>query len=230
MPVARHSPTQLFAGRAVRIDDEGQFSAIRKQPVTGPVCITRLGLLGDEQADRRVHGGPEKAVHQYAAENYAKLAARFPQIADELIVGSIGENISSFGVDESTVCIGDTYRLGSVVLQVSQPRRPCWKIDTRYEITGLTAFIVESGHTGWYYRVLEEGTATPGDALVALDRPAGAVSLETLWHTWHQHRPDIDGLLALAGAPGLTPAWVRKITERVDWLKANPSTAHSVER
>ena len=213
--------TRLFTGTPVRIDDEGQFSAIWKQALTGPVRITKEGLVGDVQADRRVHGGPEKAVHHYAGENYAKLAERFPDIAEALAIGSIGENISTFGFDQTNVCIGDIVRIGSTVLQVSQPRRPCWKIDSRYGLKGITAHIVESGLTGWYYRVLEEGEAAPGDIMVRLERPAGAVLLDTLWQTWHQHRPDAERLRAIAGAPGLTPAWLKKIHDRLDWLKAN---------
>lgn len=216
---------RLFAGTPVRIDDAGQFSAIWKHPVSGRVRITRDGLAGDVQADRRVHGGAEKAVHHYAGENYGRLAARFPQIADALVVGSIGENVSSFGFDETTVCIGDIFRLGSALLQVSQPRRPCWKIDARYGVAGITAHIVDSGLTGWYYRVLEEGEAASGDAFIHLERPPGAVKLATLWTVWHRHRPERERLAAVAEAPGLTPAWVRKIRERIDWLAANAGTA-----
>ena len=219
--------TRLFTGTPVRIDDEGQFSAIWKTPLSGPVHICREGLAGDVQADRRVHGGPEKAVHHYAGENYAKLAAAFPQIADTLVVGSIGENISTFGLDETTVCIGDIFRLGSVLLQVSQPRRPCWKIDSRYGTKGITAHIIETGLTGWYYRVLEEGKATPGEIFEHVERPAGAVLLDTLWTTWHRHRPDADKLAAIADAPGLTPAWVKKIGDRLDWLAANTNADSS---
>lgn len=215
----------LYTGSPRYIGDEGQFSAIWKTPVDGPVRITKDGLAGDAQADRRVHGGPEKAVHHYAGENYAALAERFPRIAETLVVGSIGENISTVGLDEMTVCIGDVFRIGSAVLQVSQPRRPCWKIDARYGIAGITAHIVESGRTGWYYRVLEEGVAASGDAFVHVERPAGAVTLAALWTAWHHHRPDADGLAALASAPGLTPAWVKKISDRLDWLAANPAPA-----
>lgn len=213
--------TRLFAGTPRRIDDEGQFSAIWKDPVAGSVRISKEGLVGDVQADRRVHGGPEKAVHHYAGENYARLAEHFPQIADTLVVGSIGENISTFGLDEASVCIGDIFRIGSAVLQVSQPRSPCWKIDSRYGVKGITAHIVESGLTGWYYRVLEEGEATTGDCFEHLERPAGAVPLETLWTIWNRHRPDAVRLAAIADAPGLTPAWIKKIRERLDWLAAN---------
>ncbi len=213
---------RLFSGTPRYIGDEGQFSAIWKQPVEGAVRITREGLARDAQADRRVHGGPEKAVHHYAADNYARLAARFPGIAGDLVVGSIGENVSTSGIDETTVCIGDIYRLGTALVQVSQPRRPCWKIDARYGLAGITAFINESGLTGWYYRVLEEGTAAAGDAFALEERLPGAISLDFLWTSWHRHRPDAERLRAIAQAPGLTPAWVKKIDDRLAWLAANP--------
>ena len=216
---------QLYSGTPRYIGDEGQFSAIWKQPVDGPTRITREGIVGDEQADRRVHGGPEKAVHHYAAENYVRLAERFPRIAADFVVGSIGENVSTIGVDETSVCIGDIYRLGSALVQVSQPRRPCWKIDARYGVAGITAFINESGHTGWYYRVLEEGVAAPGDSFTLEERLQGAVSLDCLWTTWHRHRPDAERLRTIARAPGLTPAWVKKIDDRLAWLAANPPGA-----
>lgn len=219
------TPITLYSGTPRYIGDEGQFSAIWKAPVRGPVRITRTGLDGDEQADRRVHGGPEKAVHHYAGDNYAKLATRFPQIAAELVVGSLGENISTFGLDERSVCIGDRYRVGSALLQVCQPRRPCWKIDARFKTPGMAAYINESGLTGWYYRVQEEGIAAPGDACVLVERPPGAVALMTLWETWREHRPDVALMRAIAAAPGLTPAWVARIENRLAWLRANPGTA-----
>jgi len=211
----------LYTGTPRYIGDEGQFSAIWKQPVSAPVRVGRDGLAGDAQADRRVHGGPEKAVHHYASENYAALAARFPQLADTLVAGSIGENIATTGVDETMVCIGDIVRIGSVVLQVCQPRRPCWKIDARYGVAGITAHIVATGLTGWYYRVLEEGVMAPGDAFEPLERPAGAVPLATLWTAWHHHRPAAERLAELAAAPGLTPAWVKKLHDRIAWLAAH---------
>lgn len=221
----RDIPVTLYTGTPRYIGDEGQFSAIWKAPVHGPVRITQTGLEGDAQADRRVHGGPEKAVHHYAGENYAKLAARFPDVAAALVCGALGENISTFGLDERSVCIGDIYRIGSALLQVCQPRRPCWKIDARLQVCGMTAFINESGLTGWYYRVLEAGSASAGDACQLVERPPGAVPLMTLWECWHAHRPDVAQLTAIAAVPGLTPAWVTRIESRLAWLRANPLPA-----
>lgn len=215
----------LFTGQIIRIDDEGQSTAIYKQPVAGAIALGGEGLSGDAQADRRVHGGPEKAVHHYAAENYARLAARFPAIAAALLPGSIGENVSTLGWDERKVCIGDVFRLGSARVQVSQPRSPCWKIDHRYATPGMARHIAESGLTGWYYRVLETGEVAPGDAFALLDHPPGAIPLATLWQLWGEHRPPIERLLHAAEAPGLTPGWRRKLVDRAAWLQANGGAA-----
>ncbi|WP_313951565.1 MOSC domain-containing protein, partial [Accumulibacter sp.] len=171
----------LFAGGLTRIDDHGQATGIYKQAIMGPVDLGVEGLAGDVQADRRVHGGPEKAVHHYAVTNYRRLADCRPEIAAQLLAGSIGENLSASGFDESTVCIGDIFRLGRARLQVSQPRSPCWKIDHRYGSDGVARTIAETGLTGWYYRVLEVATVASGDELALIERLPGAVSLAELW-------------------------------------------------
>lgn len=224
---------QRFIGDVQRLDDEGQSSAIYKHLVTGPILLGVEGLAGDAQADRRVHGGPEKAVHHYAAENYARLGERFPAIAAQLIPGSIGENISTSGWNEQNVYIGDVFRLGNARVQVSQPRSPCWKIDHRYASKGIAGFIAETGLTGWYYRVLECGEVADDARFELLTRQAGAVSLADLWQTWREHRPDLDTLARLSTAPGLTPGWQKKLFDRLDWLRANsgkplsaPTTFH----
>lgn len=214
---------QLYIGSVRRLDGEGQSSAIYKHPADGPLQLGSEGLCGDAQADRRVHGGPEKALHHYAAENYARLAERFPAIAALLQPGSIGENVSGSGWDERNVHIGDIFRLGGARIQVSQPRSPCWKIDHRYATAGVAGFIAEAGLTGWYYRVLESGEVARGAPFELLDRLADAVPLAELWRVWREHRPDLDALARLGNAPGLTPGWRKKLLDRLDWLRANPA-------
>lgn len=210
---------QLFCGGLTRIDAQGQWTGIYKQAVAGPVVVSCAGLTGDVQADRRVHGGPEKAVHHYAVEHYERLAKIFPALATRLVAGSIGENISASGFDESSVCIGDVFRLGSATLQVSQPRSPCWKIDHRYGCDGVARTIAETGLTGWYYRVLEEGTVSSGDQLELIESLPGAVSLADLWGSWREHRPDPATLEHLSAAPGLTAGWRKKLIDRLFWLR-----------
>lgn len=215
---------QLFTGGLTQLDDEGQSTGIYKQPASGPIALGSAGLAGDVQADRRVHGGPEKAVHHYAAENYRRLAERFPAAAAQLTPGSIGENISTTGWDESSVCLGDIFRLGDATLQVSQPRSPCWKIDHRYASEGMARFVAESGLTGWYYRVLQTGSVRSGMRLELSERLPGAVPLAELWRVWSEHRPDPDVLARLVAAPGLTPGWQKKLLDRLNWLRANSGT------
>lgn len=212
---------QIFIGGLRRLDDAGQSTGIYKHVVTEPIELTTEGFVGDVQADRRVHGGPEKAVHHYAAENYARLAKHFPTLGAQLLPGSIGENISTFGWNEQQVCIGDVFRLGEARLQVSQPRSPCWKIDYRYSVEGLARCVAETGCTGWYYRVLTTGVVSPDSTLELIDRSPGAVPLATLWEEWRKHRPDLATLQRIGETPGLTPAWRKKLIERGDWLRNN---------
>ena len=166
----------LYIGKISVLGPEGQLSGIFKRPV-GTVNVSADGFEGDHQADRRVHGGPEKAIHHYAAENYALLAASFPEIAQALVPGQIGENVSTQGWTEDDVHLGDVFRIGAARVQVSQPRSPCWKINHRFDVEGLSKLIAEAGMTGWYYRVLTPGSIAVGDPFELLDRDTDAVSL-----------------------------------------------------
>lgn len=209
----------LFIGSVSALPNSGRPTAIFKQAVCGPLELGPEGFIGDEQADRRVHGGPEKAVHLYPAAHYAKLAARFPDAAAQLIPGSLGENISSANLDEHSVRIGDIYRLGSARLQVCQPRNPCWKIDDRFDSDGMAAFIAEEALTGWYWRVSQPGMVSPGDTLdldqAAIDAPTLAAAMAL----WRVHRPAPSDLEQLAATPGIASGWQRKILERAAWLR-----------
>ena len=162
----------IFIGGVSALPNSGRPTGMFKQQVSGPLELGPEGFIGDQQADRRVHGGPEKAVHLYPASHYAKLAACFPEAAAQLIPGSLGENLSSADLDESSVRIGDIYRLGNARLQVCQPRNPCWKIDDRFDADGMAAYIAEQSLTGWYWRVVQPGLLQTDDAL-ELEQSAG---------------------------------------------------------
>jgi MOSC domain-containing protein YiiM len=209
----------VFAGPLSRLDPEGQLTGIYKHAIAGPVRVGREGLDGDNQADRRVHGGPQKAVHHYAAENYLQLRARFPGAAAGFVPGSLGENISTTGWTEDSVCIGDVYAIGTCRLQLSQPRSPCWKIDHKFDLQNLSRFVAERGIAGWYYRVLEQGVIQAGDDCVLLARNADAVSVRRLWQATVAHRPAMDELMALAATAGLAPGWAEKLVARIEWLR-----------
>ena len=131
----------LFIGDISALPGSGRPTGIFKHPVTTAVHLGSAGFAGDQQADRQVHGGPEKAVHLYPARHYERLAKAFPAVAGQLQAGSLGENISSPTLDETQVHIGQLFQLGEATLQVCQPRNPCWKIDERFASEGMAAFI-----------------------------------------------------------------------------------------
>jgi MOSC domain-containing protein YiiM len=160
----------LLAGPVAPLPD-GRPSGIRKLPVQGRAWLSAMGLQGDAQADLRVHGGPEKALHHYPREHYASWAS-WSRRADLLAqAGAFGENVSSHGWDESNVCIGDVVRLGEALVQVSQGRQPCWKLDARFGEPGMAREMQLRGHTGWYYRTLEPGWLHAGAQAELVDRP-----------------------------------------------------------
>lgn len=210
----------LYAGPVALLAGDSHSSAIVKTAVSGRRLLTAEGLTGDAQADRKVHGGHGKALHQYPAEHYARLVAAFPD-GQHLVPGGLGENISTRGVTESEVCIGDIFRIGDARIQVSQPRMPCWKIDHRTGCEGLSFKVAEHGLAGWYYRVLEAGEIAAGDWLEHIERPADAVTLAEFWRVTGARRPSIAALLRLAYAEGLDDAWTGKLTRRAEWLRNN---------
>ncbi|WP_432727077.1 MOSC domain-containing protein [Variovorax sp. W6] len=161
----------LLVGQVALPSDGRTRSGILKSPVDGALWLSSTGLQGDAQADLRVHGGVEKAVHHYPREHYAGWAS-WSRRADLLgRAGAFGENISTTGWDESKVCIGDVVRIGEALAQVSQGRQPCWKLDLRFGEPGMAREMQSRGCTGWYYRTLEPGWVRNGAALTLVERP-----------------------------------------------------------
>lgn len=203
----------VLTGRAVPYMRQGTASAIAKHAVQGPASVGFLGLEGDEQADRRFHGGPDKALHHYAFDHYeawrGELGRQHPMLARP---GAFGENLSSHGITESTLCMGDRLRIGSVLVEVSQARQPCWKLNDRFGWNGMARRVQDSMRTGWYYRVLEPGVLQVGDAIELVNRPHPAWSLARLLELLYVRTLDLDQL-ALALALPLTPSW-RALVER----------------
>ncbi len=142
-----------------------EMSAIGKAPVAGPVEIRSFGIVGDIQADTKNHGGPEMAVHLYPNDHYGWWQDRLE--GHDLLADApaFGENLVTEGLREEDVHIGDRFRFGSALLEISQPRQPCWKIEHRFQRKGMVKAILQSHRCGWYFRVIEEGEAQAGDML-----------------------------------------------------------------
>jgi MOSC domain-containing protein YiiM len=184
-------------------------SAIGKLPVADTVAVGTMGLAGDEQADRTVHGGVDKAIHHYPADHYRWWRQHLGDAPLLDAPGAFGENISTMGLDEKNVCLGDRFRLGTALIEVSQARQPCWKLDHRFGTKGVMAQVVKTRRTGWYYRVLETGKARAGDTLDLIDRPYPEWPLASLFGLLiggeAKDRPaDIRALRAI---PVLAEAW-----------------------
>lgn len=211
----------LYAGSVRPMPGDGRPTAIFKQPVSGRMRIHSEGLAGDAQADRRVHGGPDKALHHFPAETYARLAQAVPTLGERFVPGAIGENLSTEGWTEDDVCIGDIYACGTARIQLCQPRQPCWKIDARFGAEGLAKAMQVAGIAGWYYRVLDEGEVAVGDTLTLLQRNAEPFSVAAFWALGHALRPDLDELMRLGATPGLAAQWQQRIRDRHAWLQAH---------
>jgi MOSC domain-containing protein YiiM len=187
-------------------------SAIGKRPVaTDSLYLDCLNLEGDRQADLTVHGGPDKAVYAYPSEHIGQWAL---ELGQDLGPASFGENLTTAGVLESDVCIGDVWAWGEALLQVSQPRRPCYKLATYRGRNDLPKKLVAAGRTGWYFRVLRPGRVpVPGPIEVAARDPAGISVLAV-------HQARILGLgtpedwRVIAGLPTLTASWREEIAHR----------------
>lgn len=151
-------------------DEKGAWeSAIFKVPVTGPVWVGTINLNGDEQANLKVHGGPDQAVLAYCAAHYDRWREELGK--PDFPFGAFGENLTVEGFDEGTVCLGDVFEAGDAVLQVTSPRGPCWKIARKHAMPKLTAMVQKTGRTGWYYRVLQEGEVEAGRTFALVERP-----------------------------------------------------------
>lgn len=161
----------VLVGALAPLGQVGTLSGIAKNIVRGPWHLTRNGIAGDAQGDRRHHGGPEKALHHYPREHYAAWSRELrehPLLRD---AGAFGENLSTIGWTEENVCIGDVVRFGSVVLQVSQGRQPCFRLNLRFGREDMAVKVQHTGRTGWYYRVCEPGVVADGAELTLVDRP-----------------------------------------------------------
>jgi len=201
----------INCGKAVPFRGE-ETSAIVKQPVVGRVRVTHQGLAGDEQADLSVHGGVDKAIHHYPQQHYGWWRDQLGEAPLLDRSGAFGENVATDDLVEDDVCIGDRWRLGSALVEISQGRQPCWKLDHRFGVHGVMTSVVTSRRSGWYYRVIEEGNVAADDTLELLDRPHADWSVTRVFGLLiaGDHKRDRHGLEALGNITALAEPWKRR--------------------
>jgi MOSC domain-containing protein YiiM len=192
--------------------DNGFRSAIIKNPVEGPVYLSLLGLEGDEQADKRVHGGQDMAANVYPSEHYEFWRAD-PALV-EMSGGAFGENLTTEGLLEDTVCIGDVYRIGAATVEVSQPRGPCFKLNRRWHSEDLMERAVKNGRVGWYFRVREPGKLRAGDSIQLIERRYSRWTVARLW-ALHLDPSDKDALRDLLTLPALSENWRASVRKKL---------------
>jgi len=204
----------IQVGRPRVLDHENPWSsAIFKQPVEGPIELGPLNLVGDEQADPTVHGGTDKAICVYSVD-HAMAWQREPGL-EAWGPGAAGENFTVSGQTEDTVSIGDTFQVGSAVVQVSQPRGPCWKLGRKWNMTDLPRRVLRTGRTGWYLRVLSPGRVEPRLSLTLRERTHPEWSITRANSVMYDRTTDLETVRALAECAALASSWREALRSRV---------------
>ncbi|MGG6309472.1 MOSC domain-containing protein [Paenibacillus macerans] len=205
----------INVGRPVQVEHQGKpvLSGIFKTPVEGPLHLSTVNFAGDEQADLRFHGGPDKAVCVYPYERYAYWEREFGMT---LGWGAFGENITTEGMLEEDIRIGDKFRLGEAVVQVSQPRQPCFKVGVKHGLPELPIRIQQTGYTGYYFRVLQEGKVRPEDSLQLIEKHPAGVTLAYANRVMHVDKDDADGMRRILAVDELSASWRETLTARLN--------------
>lgn len=206
---------QVYQGKVRTYEAQGiDPSAIVKARASGVLTLTALGLAEDEQAEKRFHGGPDRALCHYPREHYLYWRQTFPELADRFDASAFGENLSTKGLTEDTVFIGDVFQWGATLIQVTQPRSPCYKLNDHFGVPDLSVQMQANGRCGWLYRVVGAGTvdvdasfqrvAQNGDVSVAeaIDIAFGQPFSEARCHR-------------LLSAPGLSASWTKTMLLRL---------------
>jgi MOSC domain-containing protein YiiM len=207
-------PREYGVAGSVEPMDRPWRSAIFKKPVTGAIWLGRCNLTGDGQADPENHGGPEKAVNVYPTEHYP----RWQTVLDRDVIefGAFGENFTTEDLLESEVCIGDVFAVGDALVEISQPRQPCWKLARRWRRKDLPLLVEASGFTGWYFRVLQEGSVEQQAPIRLIERPYPKWTVMRANHIMHGSTGENESLRQLAACPALSASWKATLEKRIE--------------
>lgn len=189
--------------------DDGEMSAITKNAIKGSLMLRFEGLDGNKVADLLHHGGRDKAVHLYPIEHYEFWKKRYPDVDFLDQPGAFGENFSCTGLGEDRLCLGDIFRVGEALIECSHARQPCWKLNHRFGKSDVLKTVVQTGKSGSYFRVLEEGLIKAGDDLIQKDRPLPDWPLDRVFGLiiGGKHKGRAEDLKALSDNPALAENW-----------------------
>ncbi len=194
---------ELFQGKEI-------LTGICKSPVSEPLYLKKFGFEGDGVGDLKNHGGVDKAVCAYSLDHYPYwenvLGTNLPPAA-------FGENLSVSNLLEEEVCIGDVFKLGTAIVQVSQPRQPCKTLAARHGRTDMVKLVVDSGRTGFYFRVLQEGIVEKGNLLTFHERDPLGITISFANHTYHHDRSNCEAIEKVLAVPALSESWQRSFHE-----------------
>ena len=192
------------------------LTGIFKQSMEGRLHVGRLNLEGDQQADLSVHGGPHQAVYVYPFEHYASWQQELGR--DDFTFGQFGENFTVSGMLENQVCIGDVFRVGSALFQVTQPRVPCFKLATKMGSTEFPKLFMASARTGFYLRVMEEGDVGAGDPIVLEGKNSLGMTVESFFRLAFFDQENVAKLREAVCIASLSPGWQRRFEDRLEEL------------
>ncbi|QND54323.1 MOSC domain-containing protein [Phyllobacterium sp. 628] len=209
----------LLIGALAPLGDKEVLSGIAKAAVKGRLWLSATGFEGDAQGDMKRHGGVDKAVHHYPFDHYENWIGEIGDLPVLEQVGAFGENLSTMGLNETNVALGDVFRVGAALVEVSQGRQPCWKLNSRFGVSDMSLRVQTTGRTGWYYRVLETGYVSAGDTITCVDRSTPDWTIRRLWHTLYIDTMNLDALAEMATLERLPDGWRRYAQRRLETRK-----------
>jgi MOSC domain-containing protein YiiM len=198
---------------------ESISTGIFKQPVAGRVRLRILNFDGDRQADLSVHGGPDKGVYAYPSEHYPLWRGELPEV--EMNWGMFGENLTTEGLLESEVKIGDVFQIGSAVIRVTQPRIPCYKLQAKFQRDDILKRVLSSGRSGFYFAVDQEGEAGAGDEIKLVNRDEHGMTIADINGLYTNRDRELSRLERAAALSGLPGGWRRHFHAMAERVKLN---------
>lgn len=196
----------VWRGKAVR-------TSIFKSPVAGRVRVEKHNVQGDQQSDLSAHGGTNMAVYAYPSEHFAWWRKELPAL--DFTLGAFGENLTTQGLTEETVHIGDRFRVGSAEFMVTQPRTPCFKLGIRFDRPDMVKRFLHSGRSGFYLAVLKEGELAAGDAIVRMAQDEQRISVADIVRLFVDESADVELMRRASELPALSESWRNDFRDRL---------------